>query len=433
MSVRVSPARGGKGWEYDIRIQWPDRTRHRERAKAPTASKSATKRWAEERERVLFAAGKEGLEKAKVEARPQPKVPTLGDFWPRIVSDHYKANRLKPSTVEGAESIYQTHLIELAANRLDEITDADVSALKGRLVEHKPKTVNNVLSVLSRTLRCAVKWRVLRELPCSFGLLKIPTRLVEWYDVSEYRRGVDEARGLGVRYHALYLLAGSGGLRRGEIRALAPSDVDFSRMLIGVENAFWRTIEGSTKGSKHRYVPMTEELSHALRKVLEGSEGAARVLTNDDGEPISNRTIRAMLARIQRRAKLRAAGGATPTTGGIHILRHTYCSHLAAAGVPAKTIQDIAGHEDLKTTLKYMHLSPTDRNVAAGALASYYGARPTTMDGRRDNGRPEKPRLACAGCGAELPASASRPSKLAARGGRPAMCRTCQPGRPSVS
>ena len=35
---------------------------------------------------------------------------------------------------------------------------------------------------------------------------------------------------------------------------------------------------------------------------------------------------------------------------GIHILRHTFGSHLAMRGAPARAIQELAGHEDLTTT-----------------------------------------------------------------------------------
>ena len=38
--------------------------------------------------------------------------------------------------------------------------------------------------------------------------------------------------------------------------------------------------------------------------------------------------------------------------------RHTFCSHLAMRGAPAKAIQELAGHADLGTTQRYMHLSP---------------------------------------------------------------------------
>jgi site-specific recombinase XerD len=43
---------------------------------------------------------------------------------------------------------------------------------------------------------------------------------------------------------------------------------------------------------------------------------------------------------------------------GVHILRHTFCSRLAMRTAPARGIQELAGHQDLATTQRYMHLSP---------------------------------------------------------------------------
>ena len=53
-----------------------------------------------------------------------------------------------------------------------------------------------------------------------------------------------------------------------------------------------------------------------------------------------------------------AAKRANLTKLGIHVLRHTFCSHLAMRGATAKAIQELAGHKDLTTTQMYMHLSP---------------------------------------------------------------------------
>ena len=47
-----------------------------------------------------------------------------------------------------------------------------------------------------------------------------------------------------------------------------------------------------------------------------------------------------------------------------HILRHTFCSHLAMRGAPAMAIKELAGHADLSTTQRYMHLSPAEKDKA---------------------------------------------------------------------
>ena len=53
---------------------------------------------------------------------------------------------------------------------------------------------------------------------------------------------------------------------------------------------------------------------------------------------------------------------------GVHILRHTFCSHLAMRGAPARAIQELAGHQDLGTTQRYMHLSPAALDAAIRLL-----------------------------------------------------------------
>jgi site-specific recombinase XerD len=55
-------------------------------------------------------------------------------------------------------------------------------------------------------------------------------------------------------------------------------------------------------------------------------------------------------------------------TRSVHILQHTFCSHLAMRGAPARAIQELAGHQDLATTQRYMHLSPAALDAAIRLL-----------------------------------------------------------------
>jgi site-specific recombinase XerD len=68
------------------------------------------------------------------------------------------------------------------------------------------------------------------------------------------------------------------------------------------------------------------------------------------------------MAAAQRRAGLKE------TNGGVHILRHTFCSHLAMKGAPTMAIKALAGHASLGTTQRYMHLSPAAKDSAIRLL-----------------------------------------------------------------
>lgn len=103
-----------------------------------------------------------------------------------------------------------------------------------------------------------------------------------------------------------------------------------------------------------RYVPMTTRLANALQRHrhLKG----ARVLCQKNGQPLRANMLAYLLARATRKAGL--ATGHKPRHAGPHVLRHTFCSHLSMRGAPARAVQKLAGHRDLGTAQRYMHLSP---------------------------------------------------------------------------
>ena len=74
------------------------------------------------------------------------------------------------------------------------------------------------------------------------------------------------------------------------------------------------------------------------------------MLYQQDGSPLTRKTVQNWMRRVTRHARI--------TGNGVHMLRHTFCSHLAMRGAPARAIQELAGHQDLTTTQRYMHLSP---------------------------------------------------------------------------
>ena len=354
MSVTIRPYRRG-GWEIDIRVVTPDGARQlRERKRAPMSSRSAAVRWAEGRERTLF---QRLMDPAR--NKPRKEVPTLREFASRFLEGHARANRHKPSGIAAKEMILRVHLKPALGHRkLDAIKSEDVQRLKRELEVKAPKTVNNILAVLSVLLKKAVEWEVIERMPCSIKLLPVPKGSTAFHDFDEYERLVEAARILDLRTHLIMLLGGEAGLRCGEMMALEWSDVDLVNRQVCVRRSDWNGHVTTPKGGRLRHVPLTRRLAAALSE--HRHLRSARVLCQDGAEPLTRQIVQTRAKRAARKGGL--------TNGGVHILRHTFCSHLAMRGAPARAIQELAGHKDLSMTQRYMHLSPAALDAAIRLL-----------------------------------------------------------------
>lgn len=357
--------------EVDIITRMPDGTTQRERRKSPASSVSGTQRWAEARQREILT---DGL-KPKVPVEPvRPVVPTLADFWKRFLSNHVKANNQKPSGQESKEYGYRTFLEPaFGTMRLDDITTAKVAGLKSSMVgkKYSASTVNNTLALLSKMLKVAIDWGELPAMPCKIQRLKTQQATATFYEEDVYERLVVAAKNIDPRYHLLVLLGGDAGLRRGEIMALDQSACDTKRGLLSIEWSTWRNHRLETKGMEARVIPMTDRLREAIKayRHLRGP----RLMYGDRGGAVTGTCLRDWMATVAK-----AAG--VPSKGALHVLRHTFCSHLAMKGVPAGSIQKLAGHKHLVTSLRYMHLAEGETHRAIKLLGRGAGLDPSQKD-----------------------------------------------------
>lgn len=365
MSVKIRPYTKGKkgGWEVDIALVWPDGRRHRERKKAPMTSKSAARRWGEERERYLLQHGPAAARRKRRDSGAEPEdekeVPTLAAFTPRYIEGFCRANQQKPSTIYNKERILSQRLIPLLGDRrLDELGQEDIQKLKSSIAHLHPRTVNTTLGVLGSLLRAAEDWGVIDSVPVRIKRLKAPECTHEFYDFNVYEDLVQAAAKVSPETLLVTLIGGEAGLRMGEMAALEWTSIDLTRGHLVVEQSDWRGHLTVPKSGKPRRVPMTKRLTATLRdhRHLRGP----RVLYRPDGRTLSGACVRDRLYAAQRRAVIKQKGP--------HILRHTFCSHLAMLGATAREIQLLAGHADLSTTQRYMHLSPATLEKTIGLL-----------------------------------------------------------------
>jgi integrase/recombinase XerC len=152
----------------------------------------------------------------------------------------------------------------------------------------------------------------------------------------------------GVRDRAVLELLYASGIRVGELVALDVDDIDLAGQRV--------TVMG--KGRKERIVPLGEPALDALSRYLSEARPAtlteasppAALFVNRRGKRMGQRDVRAMVTTYV--AEIVPGGKASP-----HTFRHTYATHLLEGGADLRSVQELLGHVDLKTTQIYTHLS----------------------------------------------------------------------------
>jgi integrase len=229
---------------------------------------------------------------------------------------HSRANRQKPSGIASKEMILRVYLLPaLGHKRLDAIKSEDVQRLKGGLETKAPKTVNNVLAVLSVMLKKAVEWEVIERMPCTIKLLPVTKGSTKFHDFDEFEKLVETARLLDPRTHLIVLPGGEAGLRCGEMMALEWGDVDLAKRQLTIRRSDWNGHVTTPKGGRERYVPLTRRLATALSE--HRHLRSKRVLCQDDAKPFTRQIVQTRTKRAARRARL--------AHEGVHVLRHTFC------------------------------------------------------------------------------------------------------------
>ena len=174
---------------------------------------------------------------------------------------------------------------------------------------------------------------------------KVDRDLPRFLNIEEARELVESPdlnTRLGRRDRALLELLYGAGLRVGELVKL-----NWEHLEDG-----WVRVEG--KGRKLRRVPLGDAAKEALA-ALRGETSAelrglgSPLFRNFRGDRLTERGV----AKILARTLVRVAAGYSVS---VHGLRHSFATHLLAAGADLRSIQELLGHSRLSTTQRYTHV-----------------------------------------------------------------------------
>ena len=150
-----------------------------------------------------------------------------------------------------------------------------------------------------------------------------------------------------IKHKTMLMLGYATGMRVSEIVRLKVENIDSSRMCVHVEQA---------KGKKDRIVRLSPVLLVMLREYWKtaGLPKKGYLFPGQPKEePYSTRSLQIVLADAKEKA-----GVMKP--GSVHALRHSFATHLLDKGTDVTMIMKLLGHNSIKTTLRYLHVTNRD-------------------------------------------------------------------------
>jgi site-specific recombinase XerD len=150
-----------------------------------------------------------------------------------------------------------------------------------------------------------------------------------------------------LKHKAMLMLSYSCGLRVSEVVAMKAGNIDSKRMCVLIEQA---------KGKKDRIAALSPVLLVVLReywKTYKPLRNGYLFEGQNPGEPYSTRSLQLVLDAAKHKAGILKPGS-------VHALRHSFATHLLDKGTDVTMIMKLLGHNDLKTTLRYLHVTNRD-------------------------------------------------------------------------
>jgi integrase/recombinase XerD len=144
-----------------------------------------------------------------------------------------------------------------------------------------------------------------------------------------------------LKHKTLLLLLYSCGLRVSELINLKWSNIDRSRGIINIIAA---------KGNKDRQVPLNEIIINTLTQYFIQYKSVNYIFNGSGNDQYSETSVLNVVKQLASKAGIKKRVYT-------HLIRHCTFTHMVEHGTDINLIQRLAGHNNVKTTMIYCHLS----------------------------------------------------------------------------
>lgn len=310
----------------------------------------------------------------------EPAAMHLNDYLDRWLRDVAK-QKLSERTFENYEALLRSHIrSRIGAKRLSDLQAYDIQKLYKEMKDagYSSRTVRHAHSVLSLSLKQAVKWRLLFQNPCDLcELPKMEKVEMKCFTLEEVKKFLETAK--ASKHYALFLLAIQTGMRPEEYLGLQWKDIDLDRKVLSVRRALiarkgggYYFAEPKTKRSQRSINiqdTLISELRRHRREQLEQKmklgadyENLDLVFATNWGSPLDHSNLAERIFK-----GLRDEAGLKKIR--LYDLRHTTATLMLASGENPKIVSERLGHSSIVLTMDtYSHVLPTMQKDATDRL-----------------------------------------------------------------
>lgn len=248
--------------------------------------------------------------------------------------------RYSPSTIKTYRAYFSDFMEYHKGHNIDRLKVADINRYILYLVNEKK------ISVSQQNMRInAIKFYYeqvkggKRQYYGGITRAKEYKTLPEVLSRNEIKRILDQLS--NIKHRCMISLVYSAGLRRSELLNLTPKDINSETMSVRVMG----------KGKKCRYSLLSPKLLEELRRYFREYRPKKWLFEGETpGQPYSASALVKVLKEAAQRAGIKHRVH-------VHMLRHSFATHLLEQGTDLHTIQELLGHNDIKTTAIYLHTS----------------------------------------------------------------------------
>jgi len=279
------------------------------------------------------------------------------EFWLAV-----RGVNFSPGHFKRAQAIIKELLPRFGKINLREFSSQRLFRLQQEFLgqKSKPATVNRKTEVITAILKFSARNQRIPFYPAAaFQKLKESrTDIAFWerleaemfLDFSQKKYPVESPK----RWiYLVYLLTINTGLRAGEVWGIKPKDIKQEGEVLHIQRQWDRVKKDFRlpKSKRARFVPCNEFLRKELMSWIQrqGIKPDQTIFQNEQGKPICHENF-------MKRSYLIDQKEAGVTSMPFHSLRHTGITLMLADGIDIKTVQELAGHADIDTTMKYVHL-----------------------------------------------------------------------------